>query len=123
MAELYERLLGVHPTKDKVSTDGLQACMRLFRGGQMNEAQINALFEAHYGGAFGTAQTGDEAGRREVQDLLATIPTGATTTNRLDRIERSSLIEAVLIVADLKQAPFDTPAGLRTAFGVPDRSV
>ena len=33
MGELYERLLGQHPTKDKISTDGLQACVRLFIAG------------------------------------------------------------------------------------------
>ncbi len=122
MGELYERLLGQHPSKPKISTDGLQACMRLIRGGQMTVAQADALFLAHYGAAFGQAAAGGDAGRTEVTDLLNTISTGTATAARLDRIERTALIEAVLVVADLRQAPFDTPAALRTAFGVPDRS-
>jgi hypothetical protein len=122
MGELYERILEVHPTKDKISTDALQACMRNIRRGIMTVDQADTLFEVHYGGALGTAQTGDEAGRREANDLLATIPTGSTTAQRFDRIEALANIEAVLVVADLKQAPFDTPAAIRTALGVPDRS-
>jgi hypothetical protein len=96
--------------------------MRHFRSGAMTVAQIDALAVAHWGGALGTAATGSEAGRVEAQDLLATIPTGTTTTARLDRIERLALIEAVLVIADYRQPPFNTPAALRTAFGVPDRS-
>ena len=122
MGELYERLLGQHPTKAKISTDGLQACMRHFRSGTMTVAQIDAFFAAEYGGPLGQAATGNDAGRVEIQDLLATIPTGTTTTNRLDRIERLALIEAVLVIADTRTAPFNTPALLRAAFGVPDRS-
>lgn len=122
MGELYERLLGQHPTKPKIYTDGLQACMRHFRTGAMTVAQIDAYFEQECGAPFGTAATGNDAGRQEAQDLLATIPTGNTTTNRLDRIERLALIEAVLVIADVRAAPFDTPAALRAAFGVPDRS-
>lgn len=122
MGELYERLLDQHPTKAKMSTDGLQACIRHFRSGSMTIEQIDALFADHYGGPLGIAQTGNEAGRREAQDLLATIPTGTTTVLRLDRIERLATLEAVLVVADLRQPPFDTPAALRTALGVPDRS-
>lgn len=122
MGELYERLLDQHPSKPKISTDGLQACMRHFRSGAMNITQIDAFFAAEYGAALGTAASGDDAGRVEAQDLLATIPTGTTTTARLDRIERLATIEAVLVIADTKTAPFNTPALLRTAFGVPNRS-
>jgi hypothetical protein len=122
MGELYERLLDQHPTKAKISTDQLQACMRHFRSGAMTVAQIDALFLDQYGSTLGQAATGDDAGRVEIQDLLATIPTGTTTTARLDRIERLAMIEAVLVIADTRTAPFNTPAALRTAFGVPNRS-
>jgi hypothetical protein len=122
MGELYERILGQHPSKPKISTDGLQACMRLIRSGQMTVNQADQMFADHYGGALGTSATGNNAGRTEATDLLNTIPTGSTTNNRLDRIERAALIEAVLVIADLRQPPFDTPAALRTVFGVPDRS-
>lgn len=128
MGELYERILGVHPTKPKISTDLMQACMRLLRAGVVSVAECDVLFGNHYGAALGVDATGPLAGRVEAQDLLATIPTGATTANRLDRIERASLIEAVFVVADLAQDPakadqvLNTPAKLRTALGVPDRS-
>lgn len=123
MGELYERLLDQHPTKPKISTDGLQACMRLVRQGLMTVDQADALFQTHYGGALGTDATGDNAGRVEANDLIAWLPTGTTTTNRLDRIERAATIEAVLVVVDLRQPPFDTPGAIRTALGNrPDRS-
>lgn len=122
MGELYERILEIHPTKPKISTDGLQACMRLIRAGLMTVDQADALFAEHYGGALGTAVTGNNAGRQEAADLLATIPQGSTTAIRLDRIEAAARIEAIFVVADLAQPPFDTPAALRIALGVPDRS-
>jgi hypothetical protein len=131
MGELYERILSQHPrqtphpdSKNKILTDVLQACIRLQRAGIMTVDQIDALFELHTGSALGTAATGDDAGRQEVLDLIATVPTGTTTTNRLDRIERLALIEAVLVVSDLTPpvAPLHTPAGIRTALGVQDRS-
>lgn len=125
MGELYERLLEQHPTKSKIGTDGLQACIRHFQAGRMTLDQIDAFFEAEYGSALGTAQTGNEAGRREASDLLAAINNGATGTtvaDRVTRMERMAVLEAVLVIADTKTAPFNTPAALRTAFGVPDRS-
>ena len=122
MGELYERILGVHPTKPKISTDGMQACMALIFTNHMTVAQADALFAEHYGGPLGTATTGGEAGRQEATDLRATIPTGATTANQLARIQRMDLIERIFVIADLRQAPFDTPAGIRSALGVPDRS-
>ena len=134
MGELYERILEVHPTKPKISTDGLQACMRLIRAGLMTVDQADAMFLEHYGGALGTAPSGNEAGRAEASDLLATIPQvtqapGGTTAQRLTRLEQqadqsiaAARIEAVLVIADLVQPPFDTPAKLRTVFGVQDRS-
>lgn len=134
MGELYERLLDQHPTKDKIGTDILQACMRHFRAGAMTIDQIDAVFLTQSGSALGTAPTGNEAGRTEASDLLGTIPqvtqapggTQAQQTTRLNQqmaqVQRMALIESVLVIADLRAAPFDTPAALRAAFGVPDRS-
>lgn len=122
MGELYERLLDEHPTKPKISTDGLQACMRLIRANLMTVPQANQLFIENYGGALGPDATGSNAGMIEAADLFGTIPTGSTTVLRLSRLEQSALIESVLVIADTKSAPFNTPALLRAAFGVPDRS-
>ena len=137
--ELYERLLGQHATKPKIHTDGLQACMRLFRLSQLSGGaagmtvdQIDALFEAQCGAALGTSSSGPNAGRQEVADLLAVLPNRSSTANRLDLIERSAVIEAVLVVADYTpaQAPYDTPANLRNglraalvALGAPANSL
>jgi hypothetical protein len=134
MGELYERLLDQHPTKAKIYTDGLQACMRHFRAGRMTIDQIDAYFASQMGQPLGTAATGSEAGRTEAQDLLATIPqvtqapggTQAQQTTRLNQqmaqIIKLADIESILVMADTQTAPFNTPAALRTALGVPDRS-
>jgi 3-hydroxyacyl-CoA dehydrogenase len=125
MGELYERLLNMHPSKDKISTDGLQACIRHFQAGRMTLEQIDTFMLDNYGAALGTAQTGENAGRREASDLLAAITNGAsgtTTADRLTRIERMATLESVLVIADVRAEPFNTPGELRAVFGVPDRS-
>lgn len=125
MGELYERLLDMHPSKDKISTDGLQACIRHYQAGRMTLEQIDAFMADNYGGALGVEQTGDNAGRREAGDLLAAITNGAsgtTVADRVTRVERMAILEAVLVIADTRSTPFNTPAALRTVLGVPDRS-
>lgn len=125
MGELYERLLDQHPSKPKISTDGFQACLRLFISGTMNLAQISQLMADHYGAPLGTDSTGSNAGQTEAGDVLAWVnaDNGTTTAARLQRLERSAILEAVLVVVDLRQAPLDTPAAVRAALGNrPDRS-
>lgn len=132
MGELYERLLGIHPQqspdpakKDKISTDGLQACIRLFREGRMTLNQIDTFMANNYGSALGASASGDNAGRQEASDLLAAINLNATTASaadRLTRAERMATLESALVIADVGAAPFNTPAALRAVFGVPDRS-
>lgn len=115
----------MHPNKPKISTDGLQACIRHFQAGRMTLEQIDAFMADNYGSALGTAQTGDNAGRREANDLLSAITAGATGTtvqDRVTRMERMANLEAVLVIADVRAEPFNTPAELRAAFGVLDRS-
>lgn len=120
MGELYERILGMHPTKPKIGVHALEAIIAEQRRGALTVAQADGILATEYGGGLG-AGVGDEAGRQEVVDLLATIPTGTTTTNRLDRLERILQIEQVFLLADLRLAPYDTAAALRTRMGVPTR--
>jgi hypothetical protein len=122
MGEIYERIYEVHPTKPKISTDGLQACARLIKEARMTIAQASAMMEAHYGAPLGTAASGDEAGQLELQDLVDRMTAGSTTGNRLARLEDAAMIEAALVIADLKNvAPLNSPAALRTLLSVPTR--
>lgn len=121
MGELYERILGIHPTKDKIGVHALQAIVAEQRRGSLTVAQANTILAAEYGGALGTASSGDEAGQQEVADLLATVPTGTTTVNQLSRIARLQEIQDVFLLADLRIAPYDTAANLRTRLGVQTR--
>ncbi len=125
MGELYERLLDIHPTKPKISTDGLQAALVLRRQGVMTDNQVNQMFTDNYGGALGTAQTGDEAGRVEAADLVSWLTAGNATQD----LQRAALLERILVMVDVRAAPVNTPAGIRTALNsvfatpvLPDRS-
>jgi hypothetical protein len=125
MGELYERLLEQHPTKPKISTDGLQAALVLQRQGIMTIAQVNQMFADNYGGALGTAASGFEAGRQEAADLVAWLTAGNATGD----LQRAALLERVLVMADIRAAPVNTPAGIRAALSqvfptpaLPDRS-
>lgn len=123
MGEIYERVYEVHPTKPKISTDGLQACARLVKSAAMTVAQASDMMAAHYGASLGSAATGDEAGQVELQDLVNRMATGSATGNRITRLEDAALIEAALVIADLRDvAPLDSPAALRAILGVPNRS-
>lgn len=125
MGELYERLLEQHPTKPKISTDGLQAALVLQRQGIMTIAQVNQMFADNYGGALGTAASGFEAGRQEAADLVAWLTAGNATGD----LQRAALLERVLVMADIRAVPVNTPAGIRAALSqvfptpaLPDRS-
>lgn len=125
MGELYERILGTHPTKDKISTDGIQAALVLRRQGVMTEAQVNQMLTDNYGSALGTDASGSNAGRQEAVDLVAWLTAGNATQD----LQRAALLERVLVMADIKAAPVNTPAGIRAALNgvfatpsLPDRS-
>lgn len=125
MGELYERVLGVHPTKDKISTDGLQAALVLRRQGVMTDAQVNQMLIDNYGSALGVAASGSEAGRQEAMDLVAWLTAGNATQD----LQRAALLERVLVMADIRAAPVNTPVGIRGALlsvfatpNLPDRS-
>lgn len=121
MGELYERILEQHPTKPKIAVHAFQAIVAEQRRGSLTVAQAQAILTSEYGGPLGNATSGDEAGVAEVQDLLATVPTGTTTANQLARIARLQEISDVLLLADLAVPPYDTPAALRTRLGVQTR--
>jgi hypothetical protein len=125
VGELYERVLGEHPTKPKISTDGLQAALVLRRQGVMTDAQVNQMFADHYGGALGTAPSGSDAGRQEAADLVSWLTAGNATQD----LQRAALLERVLVMVDLRAAPVNTPTGIRGALNqvfptptLPDRS-
>lgn len=120
MGELYERILGEHPTKPKIAVHALLAIIAEQQRGALTVAQAQSILETEYGGALGTG-TGSEAGLAEVGDLLGTLPSGTTTTIQLARSQRIQLIDSVFLLADLRVAPYDTPAALRTRLGVQTR--
>ena len=107
--------------------------MRLFRVGSMDINQIDTYFADNCGSPLGTNATFGalDSGRSEVQALLATIPqvtqaaggNQAQQTLRLQQqvaqIQRMGVIESVLVIADTKSDPFDTPAKLRAGLGLP----
>jgi hypothetical protein len=138
--ELYERLLGTHPNqspdpakKDKISTDGFQAAAQLVKLGRMTLDQMNALFQREYGSQLGVmgvpfAQqptSGPNAGLNEANDLVTWMNAGNATGD----LQRAALLERILVMADVRAAPFDTPAGIRSALNaafptpaIPDRA-
>ena len=125
MGELYERWLDMHPSKPKISTDGMQACLILRRQGLMTEQQMNDMLAANYGATLGTAASGNDAGRQEAVDLVNWLTAGNATQD----LQRAALLERVLVMVDLKAPPFNTPAGIRGALNgvfatptLPDRS-
>jgi hypothetical protein len=125
MGELWERALGDHATKPKISTDGIQSALVLRRQGVMTDAQVNQMLADHYGGPLGTASSGPEAGRAEAADLVTWLTAGNATQD----LQRAALLERVLVMVDLKAAPVNTPAGIRAALNqvfptpvLPDRS-
>jgi len=118
MGELYERILRLHPTKDKIAVHALLAICAEQSRGVLTTAQANNIIAEEYGQTLGAAQTGNDAGLREAGDLIATVTAVAAASRAAKIIE----IEEVLLLADLGIAPYDTPAALRTRLGVPDRS-
>ena len=54
----------------------------------------------------------------EAQAIVNTVPTGTTTANRLDRLEKQQAIDQVLLIAEMRIAPLDTPQAVRTRLGI-----
>lgn len=113
MASLYERLMGVHPTRPKIPIHQFQACTAEWQRGQLTGAQANTVIESVSGmGLDATEQT-------EVQDLVTTVPTGATAANKADRALRLIEIDQVLLLCE--SGTYTDPAAVRTRLGVPTR--
>ena len=107
---LIERLMGLEETK--IPVHQFEAIAAEWARGQMTGAQAQAAIVLNSGMAM------DSACVAEAQALVATIPTGTTTANRLDRLERLLVIEQVLLLADTLTAPYDTPQAVRARLGI-----
>lgn len=106
---LYQRLLGVEP---KIPLHQFQAIVAQWAKGGMTLAQARA------GITFLTGVALTPAEEAEVQTLVNTVPTGATTANQAARALRMAEIDQVLLLADAKVPPFDTEAGIKARLGV-----
>ena len=114
MASLYERLMGIHATRPKIPVHQFQAISAEWARGQITGAQANTAIAAI------SANVGlDATEQTEAQDLVTTVPTGAGT--EAARALRIQEIDQVLLLADMRIAPYDTAAAVRTRFGVPTR--
>lgn len=107
---LIERLMGLEETK--IPVHQFEAIAAEWARGQMTGAQAQAAIVLNSGLAM------DSACIAEAQALVNTIPTGTTTANKVDRLERMMVIEQVLLLADTLTPPYDTPAGVRARLGL-----
>lgn len=113
MASLYERLMGVHPSRPKIPIHQFQACTAEWVRGQLTGAQANTVIESVSGiGLDATEQT-------EVQDLVATVPIGTTAANKADRALRLIEIDQILLLCE--SGTFAGPVAVRARLGVPTR--
>lgn len=119
MAGLYERLTGTHPTRRKIPVHQFQSITAEWARGNATGAQAQAMIAGLSGDPL------DATEQLEAQDLVATVPTGATTANQAARALRLLEIDQVLMLSEVTVrqglAPLDTTAAVRARLGVPTR--
>jgi hypothetical protein len=128
MADLVERLMGIHPTRPKIPVHGFQAILAEWADGTLTGAQAQAAIDSLSGEALAPTEV------TEAQALLATVtsiavpaaPTGTVNAayantqalraaGKADRTRRAQKIDGVLLLAD--QAGVDEQTG--APLGVP----
>lgn len=122
MGELYERILGEHPTLGKIPVHAFQAAAGEWAEGSITGAEAQAIIEFLSGNPLGaTAVT-------EVQDLVATVTSIALSGSataiadaRARRAERKAKIDRVLLLADTHAPGYNTAAAIIAKLGVPAR--
>jgi lysozyme family protein len=117
MASLYERLMGAHPDRPKIPVHQFQSIAAEWARGNLTGPQALAYVEQLSG------VTLDATEQAEAQDLVATvtaIPSG-TAAGLAQRALRIQEIDQVLLLAETRIAPYDTPAAVRARLGVPTR--
>ena len=114
---LIERLMGI--VEPRIPEHEFQAIAAEWARGQITGSQANAAIVACSARFFGDPSaplTADDI--TEAQALLATIPSGGTTENKVDRALRQVLIDQVLMMASIRLPPYDTAAAVRTRLGL-----
>jgi hypothetical protein len=110
---LYNRLLSTPANGEaKIQCHQFLAIVREFRRGTMTSQQAQDAVTYLSGMPLTASEITD------LTNLFATVPTGSTTTNRLDRLDRVLVIEDTLILADAMVPGYTTDALLRTKLGV-----
>jgi hypothetical protein len=112
MASLYERLMGLHPTRPKIPVHQFQSLAAEWARGQITGVQANAAILQCSGVGL------DATEQLEAQALVDTVPVGTTADLKADRALRVQVIDQVLLLADQGLPPYDTAAAVRTRLGV-----
>jgi hypothetical protein len=122
MASLYERLMGAHPDRPKIPVHQFQSIAAEWARGNVTGPQANTYVEQVSGVSL------DATEQQEAQDLVDTVlaipVTGSATAiadGRARRALRIQEIDQVLLLAETRIAPYDTPAAVRARLGVPTR--
>lgn len=109
MAELYQRVLGQHPTLPKIVVDPFSAAAYLRANGTITEQQMQDTIQSFSGAPLGAD------GLNDLRELVGTI-----TGSPANQLQRVHTIEYVLHLADPGTTMhFDTVAKLRALLGLP----
>lgn len=111
---LYERIMGLEP--GQMPGYMVQDILAEWATGNATLQQARNLFRKA-GGDRAPTPTEES----ELQDLIATVPTGSTAQAKAERALRMLEIARVLRLAEEGLPPLDTPAAVRARLGVPER--
>ncbi len=110
---LYNRLLGSPVNGEaKIQCHQFLSLVREFRRGTLTSQQAQDAITFLSGTPLSASEITD------LTSLFATVPTGNTTANRLDRLDRVLVIEDTLNLADAMVPGYNTDALIRTKLGV-----
>lgn len=112
---LVERLLGVASGEGetKIPIHQFQALVGEWARGNVTTQQAQAAVAS-----MSRGNQLDAASVAELQALIATVPTGSTNTDKINRLLRLMEIDQILLLADRGVPPYNDPAFLRTRLGI-----
>ena len=113
---LYERLMGVEDPR--IPVHQFQAAAAEWARGSITGAQANTLIAATGAPLTGPEQTEAQALVNTVTSIPITGSATAQADGRARRALRMFEIDQVLMLAELRTAPYDTAAAVRTRLGV-----
>lgn len=120
MADLIERLMGVHPTRSKIPVHQFQAIAAEWARGNFTGAQAQTAIEAVSGTPLSAAE---QTEAQAIVNGFTSIPvTGSATAvadGRARRALRLAEIDQVFLLVDAQVPPYDNPAAVRTRLGLP----